>query len=111
MKKVKITVLKSSYCENVPEGKEKDFPTCPMHKLGQTFFTDFAKPRGFCEKTWKKIYKYVYALVFEGINSIIYYNDWTKVSSSAKCHYDNNLCPIILKLELIDTGNRMTRNR
>ena len=38
------------------------FSTCPLMKEGQVFYSDSAKPDGFCDEAWKAIYQYVFAL-------------------------------------------------
>jgi len=63
MKKVKITVLKTMLNEDL--AKEYGIPglkACPMMKVGDVFYADYAKPKGFCDEAWKAIYQYVFAL-------------------------------------------------
>ena len=63
MKKVKITVLKTMLNEEL--AKEYGIPglkACPMMKVGDVFYADYAKPKGFCDEAWKAIYQYVFAL-------------------------------------------------
>ena len=36
-----------------------------MHKTGQVFYADYAKPDGLCDEAWKAIYQYVFALAHE----------------------------------------------
>lgn len=50
MKKCKLTVLKTTLQEDL--AKEYDIPnlsTCPLMKEGQGFYTDYSKPKGFCD--------------------------------------------------------------
>lgn len=60
MKKVKITVLKTTLDEElVKEYGAEGLKACPMLKAGQVFYADYAKPEGFCDEAWKAIYQYV----------------------------------------------------
>ena len=57
MKKVKITVLKTTLDEElVKEYGAEGLKACPMLKAGQVFYADYAKPEGFCDEAWKAIY-------------------------------------------------------
>ena len=63
MKKVKITILKTMLNEDL--AREYGIPglkACPMMKVGDVFYADYAKPEGFCDEAWKAIYQYVFAL-------------------------------------------------
>ena len=63
MKKVKITVLKTTLDEQLArEYGAKGLTACPMLKEGQVFYADYAKPEGFCDEAWKAIYQYAFAL-------------------------------------------------
>ena len=53
MKKVKITILKTMLNEDL--AKEYGIPglkACPMMKVGDVFYADYAKPKGFCDEAW-----------------------------------------------------------
>ena len=63
MKKVKITVLKTTLDEELAaEYGVSGLTACPMMEAGQVFLADYAKPEGFCDEAWKAIYQYVFAL-------------------------------------------------
>ncbi len=63
MKKVKITVLKTTLDEELAaEYGAEGLGTCPMLREGQVFYADYAKPDGLCDEAWKAIYQYVFAL-------------------------------------------------
>jgi uncharacterized repeat protein (TIGR04076 family) len=56
MKKVKITILKTMLNEDL--AKEYGIcglKACPMMKVGDVFYADYAKPEGFCDEAWKAI--------------------------------------------------------
>ena len=63
MKKVKITVLKTTLDKELAKEYGADGLTaCPMLKEGQIFYADYVKPEGFCDEAWKAIYQYAFAL-------------------------------------------------
>lgn len=63
MKKVKITVLKTTLdAELAAQYGAEGLTSCPMMREGQVFYADYAKPEGFCDEAWKAIYQYVFAL-------------------------------------------------
>lgn len=63
MKKVKITVLKTTLDKELAaEYGAEGLTACPMMREGQVFYADYAKPDGFCDEAWKAIYQYVFAL-------------------------------------------------
>ena len=56
MKKVKITVLKTTLDKELAEEYgAKGLNACPMLKEGQIFYADYAKPEDFCDEAWKEI--------------------------------------------------------
>ena len=103
MKKVKITVLKTTLDKELAleygvEGLDK----CPMMQEGQVFYADWAKPDGFCDEAWKAIYQYVFALAHSTGNELFYYGDWIKTPGVAICSCNDGLRPVIFKLEATD---------
>lgn len=51
MKKVKITVLKTTLDEELAcEYGAEGLTACPMMEKGQVFYADYAKPDGFCDE-------------------------------------------------------------
>lgn len=103
MKKVKITVLKTTLdTELTNEYGVKGLTACPMHKAGQVFYADYAKPEGFCDEAWKAIYQYVFALAHRAGNDVFYYGDWIRQPGVAICSCNDGLRPVIFKLEATD---------
>lgn len=103
MKKVKITVLKTTFdTELAQEHGAEGLSTCPMLKAGEIFFADYAKPQGFCDEAWKAIYQYVFALAHGAGNDTFYYGDWIKKPGVAICSCNDGLRPVIFKLEATD---------
>lgn len=103
LKKVKITVLKTMFNKELADEYGVDGLTvCPMHKEGQVFYADYAKPEGFCDEAWKAVYQYVFALSHGVGESLFYYEDWIKTPGVAICSCNDGLRPVIFKLEATD---------
>ena len=103
MRKVKITVMKTTFQEEL--AREYGAPglgTCPIHRQGQVYFGDYAKPEGFCDEAWKAIYQYVFALAHGAPEKQWYYGDWMGVPGKAICCCNDGLRPVIFKLEATD---------
>ena len=103
MKKVRITVLKTTFNKELTEeyGAE-GLTACPMMKEGQIFYADYAKPEGLCDEAWKAIYQYVFALAHSSGNELFYYGDWIRKKGVAICSCNDGLRPVIFKLETTD---------
>lgn len=103
MKKVKITVLKKTLDgELAKEYGAEGLTACPMLRVGQVFFADYAKPEGLCDEAWKAIYQYVFALAHGAGNDTFYYGDWIRKPGVAICSCNDGLRPVIFKLEATD---------
>ena len=103
MKKVKITVLKTTLDEELAkEYGAEGLTACPMLKQGQTFYADYARPEGFCDEAWKAIYQYAFALAHGAGNGLFYYGDWIRKQGMAICSCNDGLRPVIFKLEATD---------
>lgn len=103
MKKVKITVLKTTLDrELATEFGVEGLSACPMLTAGQVFHADYAKPDGFCDEAWKAIYQYVFALAHGMGKELFYYGDWIRKPGVAICSCNDGLRPVIFKLEATD---------
>ncbi len=106
MKKVKITILKTTLQEDLAKEYGVDgLSTCPLMNEGQVFYADYAKPDGFCDEAWKAIYQYVFALA-HGASDIWYYSDWIKTPGVAIVSCNDGLRPVIMKLESTDIESK-----
>ena len=102
MKKVRITILKTTFQQELAEEYGIDGLTvCPLMEEGQVFYADYAKPDGFCDEAWKAIYQYVFALA-HGADEIWYFRDWIKKPGVAIVSCNDGLRPVIMKLEATD---------
>ncbi|MGX8851525.1 TIGR04076 family protein [Amedibacillus sp. YH-ame10] len=103
MKKVKITVLKKTFDEELAkEYGAHNLGPCPMLQNNQVFYADYAKPEGFCDEAWKAIYQYVFALAHGAKETLFYYGDWIRKPGVAICSCNDGLRPVIFKLEATD---------
>lgn len=107
MKKVKITILQTTFNKELAEeyGAEGLGP-CAMMKEGKVFYADFAKPDGFCDEVWKAIYQYVFALSL-GTSEPFYDGGWIRKPGVAICSCNDGLRPVIMKLEATDEASEM----
>ena len=101
MEKCMITVLKRHFNKDLAKkfgvvGLSK----CPMHKEGQTYFSDCVKPEKFCDEAWKAIYQYVFALAHG--SEIFFNNDWIKIPGVAICSCNDGIRPVIFKIERVN---------
>ncbi|MGN0015449.1 MAG: TIGR04076 family protein [Candidatus Gastranaerophilaceae bacterium] len=105
MKKVKITVLRKTFQEDLAkEYGVENLKPCSMFKEGQVFYADWAKPDNFCDEAWKAIYQYVFALAHGA--ELFYYQDWIKTPGVAICSCNDGLRPVIFKLEVTDEDSK-----
>lgn len=103
MKKVRITVLKTTLDEDLArEYGVEGLTACPMLREGQVFYADYAKPDGLCDEAWKAIYQYVFALAHGADKGLFYYGDWIRKPGVAICSCNDGLRPVIFKLEATD---------
>lgn len=103
MKKVKITVLKTTFQpELAAQYGVEGLTPCPMLREGQVFFADYAKPDGLCDEAWKAIYQYVFALAHGADAGLFYFGDWIRKPGVAICNCNDGLRPVIFKLEATD---------
>ena len=103
MKRVKITILKTTFDEELAkEYGVKGLGPCPMMSEGQIFYADYAKPDHFCDEAWKAVYQYVFSLAHGSGKELFYYGDWIKTPGVAICSCNDGLRPVIFKLERTD---------
>lgn len=109
MKKVKITVLKTTFNrELAKEYGVNGLTACPMMKEGQIFYADYAKPEGLCVEAWKAIYQYVFALAHGAGKETFYYGDWIRIPGVAICSCNDGLRPVIFKLEATEEISKIS---
>ena len=103
MIKVKITVVKTEFYEDLAEdidtSVEGPFGPCPIFYLGQTFFVENLDdvPKGFCAWAWADIERDIAMLFFNATPSPRLKNQYSMYSSC-----DEGIRPVVFKLERID---------
>lgn len=108
MKKCKITVLKKTLDEELAkEYGVEGLTACPMHRAGEVFYADYAKPEGVCDEAWKAIYQYVFALSHGAKDGLFYYGDWIRKPGVAICSCNDGLRPVIFKIEATDEESKI----
>lgn len=102
MRKVKITVLKRTFQEDLSkEYAVKGFAPCPMFKEGDEHEFTLHKPDGFCDEAWHSIYPHALMLL-HGSSSPLFGGYWTKDKNCSICCCNDGLRPVIFKIEGID---------
>ena len=103
MKQVKITVLKTSYEDELATlYAMQNLSPCSLMKEGQVFYAGRAKPDGFCDTAWRCIYQYVFALANGGGKEGFFFGDWVREPNTAIACCNDGLRPVIFKLEATD---------
>lgn len=100
MKKVRITVLKCCFFDNL--ANEYGIPNltpCPAFKEGQLFESTGFKPADFCDDAWNCIQKYVFALC-AGANNF-FDGTWLKNDTVQVGSCCDGLRPVLFRIELI----------
>lgn len=109
MKKVRITVLKTTLDKDLAEEYgAKGLSMCPMMKEGDVFYADYAKPEGFCDEAWKAVYQYVFALAHGSGKELFYYGDWIRKPGVAIVSCNDGIRPVIFRLEATDEESELS---
>ena len=100
MKKVKITVKRMAYYEDlIAEYENPTEHACEM-RLEQTFVANgWQRPKGFCGSAWDSISPFVLALSHGGEN---FYDGWMKNPKSAMISCNDGFRPVSFLLETLD---------
>lgn len=107
MKKVRITVLKTMFLEDIASkyGVPGMGP-CPLHKEGEVFYADHRKPEGFCDEAWRAIGQCVFALAHVPGTKTFYYEGegegWNKDPGVAIGSCPDGFRPVVFKIETTD---------
>lgn len=103
MNKVKITVLKTTFDEDIAKKYAKpELGPCRRFREGQVFLGGINKPDGFCDTAWSCIYQYVFALANGAGDNGFFFDDWANKPKMAISCCNDGLRPVIFKLEATD---------
>lgn len=102
MKKCKITVLKTSFFDDLANQYANPvLGDCEIHKVGQEYYSNgWEKPEGLCDNAWKSMMEYVMTLSHGGRN--FYNGDWLNDENLAIVTCNDGLRPVVFKVEAID---------
>lgn len=100
MKRVKITVIRKIYYNDLSAIYENPIEhACDMQE-GQTFISvDSQKPEGMCESAWQSIVPFVKALAHGRGN---FYDGWMKNPYSAMISCNDGFRPVSFLVETIE---------
>ncbi|MBQ3375169.1 MAG: TIGR04076 family protein [Erysipelotrichaceae bacterium] len=98
MKKVRITVIKRTFNEDVSENYGvKGLSLCELHQEGQVFVSNgWEKPEGLCESAWQCMSSFVFALSHGGRDFL---KDWMKDKNTAVISCNDGCRPVVFLLE------------
>jgi uncharacterized repeat protein (TIGR04076 family) len=106
MKKVKITVVKTTFNQDLADMYASDkYATaevglCEAHKCGEVYYTNgWQKPQGMCDNAWKSMMEYAMTLAHGGSS---FYEDWMRNPKSALVACNDGLRPVSFLLEATD---------
>ena len=101
MKKVKITVLKTTLDKELAAEYGTDGLTaCPMLREGQVFIANgWQKPEGFCPSAWDTLSPFVLALSHGAED---FYEGWMKNPRSAMLSCNDGFRPVSFLVEALD---------
>ena len=103
MKKVKITISKTTFQEDLAlKYGADDISACPLLSEGQVFYTDHDMPEGFCEGAWKSIEQCVHEFAERGYDEKWYFKEWIKTPSLAVISCNDGIRPVIMTIEATD---------
>ena len=82
MKKVKITVMETTFNQNLAKKyADPGLGPCTYNTPGQVFYSNgWQKPEGLCDNAWKSMVEYVMTLAHGGEN---FYNGWMNDKKTA----------------------------
>ena len=100
MKKVKITVMRIAYYQDLIKQYENPIEHACGMKVGQVFIANgYKKPDGFCDSAWESIAPFVKELANGGGN---FYDGWMKNEKSAMISCNDGFRPVSFLLETLE---------
>ncbi len=103
LKKVKITVLKVTFNEELArEYAVPGYPPCVVHSEGQVFYSNgWQKPAGLCDYAWNSMRDFVLSAA-QGGGYILGDGNWLRHENMAIVSCSDGIKPVIFKVEMTD---------
>ena len=103
LKKVKITVLKVTFNQDLAEEYAVPrYPPCLIHAEGQVFYSNgWQKPFGLCDYAWNSMRDMVLCIAQKG-GYILGDGNWLKYKDMAIVSCSDGIKPVIFKVEATD---------
>ena len=100
MKKIKITVMRIAWYQDLMERYENPIDHACDMQVGQVFIADgWRKPEGFCDSAWETISPFVMTLAHGGQDI---YEGWMKNPRSAMLSCNDGFRPVSFYLEVME---------
>ncbi len=97
MKKVKITVIRRAWYDDLMEKYENPITHACEMTVGDVFYScDAKRPDGFCDSAWENLSPFVLALATGGSD---FYDGWMKNPYSAMISCNDGFRPVSFLLE------------
>lgn len=100
MKKVRITVMKRAWHQDLIDKYENPLENACDMTIGDIFVAEgLKKPEGFCNSAWQSVAPFVMALSYGAED---FYDGWMKNKRSAMVSCNDGFRPVSFLLEVIE---------
>ena len=101
MKDIKITIVETPLNQPLVDAYgQPDTPSCPKHKVGQTFISKGGeRPIDVCDEAWNCLSRYAFAL---SSGAERFWDDWVVPANTAVVTCADAFRPVVFKLETVD---------
>ncbi len=98
-RKCKITVMRVARYDDLIAKYENPISNACDMRVGQIFWSDGNRPRGFCKNAWETLFPFVDELLRGGGR---FYGDWMKDSHSAMLSCNDGFRPVSFLIQAVD---------
>lgn len=102
MYKITIRVIKACLNAEMQKYAGTDLEKCPVFTEGQTFETEYEKPRGFCDWAWNDIRPYVASLLTGGNFSDGMFRGWMKDEGTMIACCTDGIRPVVFEIRRVE---------
>ena len=100
MKRIKITVMRRAWYDDLIEQYENPIEHACDMEIGQIFYCEgWQKPEGFCNSAWMSLSPFVMTLAHGGED---FYNGWMKNKRSAMVSCNDGFRPVSFLVEVCE---------